>query len=139
MKAKLNIKLIPLFFALVANTSAVANDLSKQAQMQQKMVKGIYQLTDGALSMCSKEDAIVFKETLTLFKNSYPKVMKLVSSSPYIELAKSDVYKRLKIESDIAALSQQCLFKQKMLTTIMTTEEGKLTMAKALHTLQSNN
>ncbi len=120
---------------LLASTTAVASDLSEQELTQQKMVKGIHHLTDGALVICPKKDAKAFKEILTSFKKTFPNVMSLVSNSPYIASISSALTKE--DGQDVAALSQQCLFKKKMLTTIMTTEEGRQTMAKALQTLTS--
>lgn len=141
MIAVFNKKFVALFVLLFASTTAVASDLSKQEQEQRKIVQGIYHLTDGALIICPKKDVSAFKDALMSFKKSFPKVMSVVSNSPHLDYAKSSSIAGSKGQhkQDVAALSQQCLFKQKMLTTIMTTEEGRQTMAKALQKLTRND
>ena len=94
-------------------------------------MKGLYQLTDGALASCPKENAADFNETLSLFIQRFPEVMALVKSSPY-----RPTVKQKNIEATVA-LTQQCLFKQRMLNNMTVTEEGEKTMAKALQTLTS--
>jgi hypothetical protein len=133
-------KFMPLIIILIS-TSVVASELTKQEKEQRKIVQGIYHLTDGALAICPKKDAKAFKDTLTSFKKSFPKVMLEVSNSPHLDYAKSSTTAGSKGQQkqDVAVLSQQCLFKQKMLMTIMSTEEGRLTMERSLHTLTTKN
>ena len=111
--------------------SVTAANLSEAEQQKTRIVKGIYQLTDGALALCPKENAAGFNETLSLFKQRFPEVMDLVKNSPY-----RPTVKQKNVEAT-TALTQQCLFKQRMLNNMIVTEEGKLTMAKALQTLTS--
>lgn len=111
--------------------SVTAESLSDVEQQKSRIVKGIYQLTDGALAQCPKNNAEAFNETLKLFKQRFPEVMHLVNNSPY-----HPVIKQSNNEAT-AALTQQCLFKQRMLNNMTVTAEGKQTMAKALQTLTS--
>ncbi|KGJ93693.1 hypothetical protein [Colwellia psychrerythraea] len=123
MKKYLTLLLILLCY------SATSANLSEREQQRSRIVKGIYQLTDGALALCPKQDAAAFSKTLSLFKNNFPAVMDLVKRSPYRPVTKQN-----NVEAT-AVLAQQCLFKQRMLNNMMVTEEGKKTMAKALQTL----
>lgn len=111
--------------------SVTAESLSDVEQQKSRIVKGLYQLTDGALALCPKENATDFNETLSLFKQRFPEVMDLVKSSPY-----RPTVKQKNVEPTVA-LTQQCLFKQRMLNNMTMTEEGEQTMAKALQTLTS--
>jgi hypothetical protein len=132
------------FYFVVALISAfssqpiLAADISEQAQQQRKIVKGIYQLTDGALALCPEKNSVAFKETLLEFKQHFPEVTSLVKNSKYNTYAKLDYTDGFEVKQVEAtpALTQQCLFKQKMLKNMMSTHEGRQTMAKALATLQ---
>lgn len=119
-----------LMLVLLSHTVTAAS-LSEQEQQKSRIVKGIYQLTDGALALCPKENSVAFNETLTLFKQRFPDVMQLVKNSPY-----RPADKQVNTEST-SALTQQCVFKQRMLNNMIVTEEGKQTMTKALQTLTS--
>lgn len=119
-----------LMLVLLSHTVTAAS-LSEQEQQKSRIVKGIYQLTDGALAVCPKQNAVAFNETLTLFKQRFPEVMQLIKNSPYRPSEKPT-----KVEAT-TALTQQCLFKQRMLNNMIVTEEGKQTMTKALQTLTS--
>ena len=119
-----------LMLVLLSHT-VIAADLSEQEQQKSRIVKGLYQLTDGALALCPKENSADFNETLLLFKQRFPEVMDLVKSSPY-----HPTVKQKSVEAT-AALTQQCLFKQRILNNMTVTEEGEQTMAKALQTLTS--
>jgi len=116
---------------VLLSSSVTAASLSEIEQQKSRIVKGLYQLTDGALASCPKENAADFNETLSLFKQRFPEVMALVKSSPY-----RPTVKQKNIEATVA-LTQQCLFKQRMLNNMTVTEEGEQTMAKALQTLTS--
>ena len=123
MKTVITLSLVLLTY------SASAANLSDVEQQKSRIVKGIYQLTDGALALCPKEDATAFSKTLLLFKQRYPEVMSLVKNSPYHPKTK-----RNNVEAT-ATLTQQCLFKQRMLNNMIVTAEGKQTMDKALQAL----
>ena len=116
---------------VLLSSSVTAASLSEIEQQKSRIVKGLYQLTDGALASCPKENAADFNETLSLFIQRFPEVMALVKSSPYLPTVKQK-----NIEATVA-LTQQCLFKQRMLNNMTVTEEGEKTMAKALQTLTS--
>ncbi len=116
---------------VLLSSSVTAASLSEIEQQKSRIVKGLYQLTDGALASCPKENAADFNETLSLFIQRFPEVMALVKSSPY-----RPTVKQKNIEATVA-LTQQCLFKQRMLNNMTVTEEGEKTMAKALQTLTS--
>ncbi len=119
-----------LMLVLLSHT-VTATTVSEQEQQKSRIVKGIYQLTDGALALCPKHNSEAFNETLTLFKQRFPDVMRLVKNSPYRPAEKQE-----NTEST-PALTQQCLFKQRMLNNMIVTEEGQQTMTKALQTLTS--
>ncbi len=114
---------------ILLSYSATSANLSEGQQQRSRIVKGIYQLTDGALALCPKQDAAAFSKTLSIFKKHFPEVMDLVKRSPYRPVTKHN-----NVEAT-AVLTQQCLFKQRMLNNMIVTEEGKKTMAKALQTL----
>ncbi len=116
---------------VLLSSSVTAASLSEIEQQKSRIVKGLYQLTDGALASCPKENSADFNETLSLFKQRFPEVMALVKTSPY-----RPTVKQKNIEATVA-LTQQCLFKQRMLNNMTVTEEGEQTMAKALQTLTS--
>jgi hypothetical protein len=116
---------------VLLSSSVTAASLSEIEQQKSRIVKGLYQLTDGALASCPKENSADFNETLSLFIQRFPEVMALVKSSPYLPTVKQK-----NIEATVA-LTQQCLFKQRMLNNMTVTEEGEKTMAKALQTLTS--
>lgn len=131
-------KSLALMLVLLSHTVTAAN-LSEQEQNKSRIVKGIYQLTDGALVLCPEKNAQAFSNTLMLFKQSFPDVMRLVDNSPYKPVGKKISGDNVETNKNIAtpALTQQCLFKQRMLNNMMVTEEGKQTMVKALETLNS--
>lgn len=141
MKKTITIKKITtILLTLTLASGAIASDLSEQERQKRNMVKGIYQLTDGALALCPKANAATFKQTLTAFKQKFPKVIQLINESTYLAYAKSsydDDFENNRAEMS-EPLTKQCLFKQKMLKNMMITPEGKQTMAMVLHTLQSS-
>lgn len=116
---------------ILLSCSVNAANLPEREQQKSRIVKGLYQLTDGALALCPKENAADFNETLLLFKQRFPEVMDLVKNSPY-----HPTVKQQSVEAT-AASTQQCLFKQRMLNNMTVTEEGEQTMAEALQTLTS--
>ena len=126
---------VTLMLVLLSHSVTAANlsetNISEAEQQKIRIVKGIYQLTDGALVLCPKENAASFNDTLSLFKQRFPEVMDLVKNSPY-----RPTVKQKNVEAT-TALTQQCLFKQRMLNNMIVTEEGKQTMTKALQTLTS--
>ena len=68
---------VTLMLVLLSYSVTAAN-LSETEQQKSRIVKGLYQLTDGALASCPKENAADFNETLSLFKQRFPEVMALV-------------------------------------------------------------
>ena len=131
---------LTLILILLSHT-VTATGLSEQEQQKSRIVKGIYQLTDGALALCPKQNEVAFNETLTLFKQRFPDVMRLVKNSPYspaTTIGSANDFEKEKVEAT-PILTQQCLFKQRMLNNMIVTEEGKQTMTKALQTLTSSD
>jgi len=127
-----------LLCTLFITTVVHAVERDDTERMKRKLTLRMYQITEGALARCPQEDTKAYQETLDTFNTTYPELITLVAGSAYrkyaIDQYVDDIH-RSQIETT-EALSQECLYKKSLLTSMINTAAGKQSVAEMIKALK---